>query len=208
MKYLETTIELIEEMLGTTNSDPKIHEKFIASKAPDAKSREEEVAAFGVDAVVQNGKTILPKDENGEPFVWDYQIKGFFKAACAALQRMKGESCAKESNKIRAYKKVIDTNIFVYPRRIKVSLPEGGVIGDCQRPLRAQTPQGERVSIADSETVPEGSQMTFTIKVPDVYEKAVKEWLAYGEDYGLGQWRNSGKGRFEVLSIEEQKYSK
>ena len=33
MKKLQVTIELIEEMLGTANSDPKIHEEFIASKA-------------------------------------------------------------------------------------------------------------------------------------------------------------------------------
>lgn len=27
---------------------------------------------------------------------------------------------------------------------------------------------------------------------------AVKEWLSYGKLRGLGQWRNSGKGRFLV----------
>jgi (p)ppGpp synthase/HD superfamily hydrolase len=24
------------------------------------------------------------------------------------------------------------------------------------------------------------------------------EWMAYGQDHGMGQWRNSGKGRFVV----------
>lgn len=37
----------------------------------------------------------------------------------------------------------------------------------------------------------------------DAYEKAVREWLAYGIYTGLGQWRNGGHGRFKVLSIEE-----
>ena len=26
---------------------------------------------------------------------------------------------------------------------------------------------------------------------------AVREWLDYGKLHGFGQWRNSGKGRFE-----------
>lgn len=35
----------------------------------------------------------------------------------------------------------------------------------------------------------------------DSHEKAVLEWLNYGAMRGIGQWRNSGKGRFtyEVL---------
>jgi hypothetical protein len=30
---------------------------------------------------------------------------------------------------------------------------------------------------------------------------AVKEWLDYGELRGLGQWRNSGKGKFKWEEI-------
>ena len=40
MKKISVTIELLDELLGTCSSDPKIHEDFIASKAPDAMSRE------------------------------------------------------------------------------------------------------------------------------------------------------------------------
>lgn len=203
MKKMKVTLELIEEMLGTANADPKIHEEFIASKAPNAKSREEEVAAIGVEAAVEKSMTILPKDKNGNPFVWDYQIRGFFKSACAALQRSKDKDLAKESMKLKAYKKAIDGNIFVKPRRIPIEMPEGGKIGDCQRPLRAKTPQGDRVALANSETVPAGSRITFYVWcLGDSYEKVVKEWLNYGQFNGLGQWRNSGKGTFEVASVE------
>lgn len=196
MKKLQVTIELIEEMLGTANSDPKIHEEFIASKAPDAASREEEVEALGVEAVVEKGKTIFPK-EDGKPFVYSYQIRGFFKAAAGFLQRCKGEKFAAHTNKIKAYKKVIDGCIFVEPRKIMIEMPEGAEIGDCQRPLRAQTAQGERVALANSETVPAGSKLTFTIIIlSDTYEAAVREWLDYGRYHGLGQWRGSGKGAF------------
>ena len=33
---------------------------------------------------------------------------------------------------------------------------------------------------------------------------AVKEWLSYGKLRGLGQWRNSGKGRFLCEILEER----
>lgn len=33
---------------------------------------------------------------------------------------------------------------------------------------------------------------------------AVKEWLSYGKLRGLGQWRNSGKGRFVCKILEER----
>lgn len=205
MKTIEVTIELMEEMLGTANADAKIHEDYIASKAPDAASREEEVEALGVEAVVEKGKTIFPK-EDGKPFVYSYQIRGFFKAAAGFLQRCKGEKFAAHTNKIKAYKKVIDGCIFVEPRKIMIEMPEGTEIGDCQRPLRAQTAQGERVALANSESVPEGSRMTFTIEIDnDAYTDAVLEWLAHGSKNGLGQWRNSGKGRFKIVDIKEIK---
>ena len=145
---IKVRLTLTEEMLGTASGNPELHEEFIASKAPDAMSREEEVEAIGVDAVVEKGKTVFPKLEDGTPFVWDYQIKGFFKDACGMLRKV----LSSESAKIKAYKKEIDGLIFVKER--KIPLVFEGEIGDCQRPLRAQTAQGERVALANSETVP------------------------------------------------------
>ena len=73
-----------------------------------------------------------------------------------------------------------------------------GEIGDCQRPLRAQTAQGERVSLANSEEIPAGATCEFSVVLLDEsHEKAVLEWLSYGAMRGIGQWRNSGKGRFD-----------
>ena len=52
-------------------------------------------------------------------------------------------------------------------------------------------------SIAKSESVPEGSTIEFSVVCLDpALEKMVKECLDYGTMRGLGQWRNSGKGRF------------
>lgn len=197
MKTIKVRITFTEEVLGTASSDPAIHEEFIASKAPDAPSMEEEVAAVGVEAMVEKSKTIFPRDTDGNPIFWDYQIKGMFKDSCASLKRV-GDT---ESAKIKAYKKEIDGLIFIGPRAIPINL--SGKLGSCQRPLRAQTAQGERVSLANSETIPAGSAIEFEVKMLlESHEKAVREWLDYGALRGMGQWRNSGKGRFAWEEIK------
>ena len=116
----------------------------------------------------------------------------------------KTETCKKkaanESGKLTAYKKGIDGLIFVQPRMIPIHV--NGEITECQRPLRAQTAQGERVSLANSEQIPAGSTCEFEIVLlDDSHEKAVREGLDYGALRGIGQWRNSGKGRYSYESI-------
>ena len=191
MKVLKVRITFTEEVLGTASNNPEIHDDYIASKAPDAPSREEEVAAIGVDEAVEKSMTVFPRLENGTPFMWDYQIKGFFKDTCGALKKVTGT----ESSKIKAFKKEIDGLVFIDER--KIPFHNYGEIGECQRPLRASTAQGERVALAHSETVGADSYIDVTIIcLKDDLLKAVIEWLDYGKYRGLGQWRNSGKGRF------------
>ena len=40
------------------------------------------------------------------------------------------------------------------------------------------------------------------ILLDDSHEKVVREWLDYGILRGIGQWRNSGKGRFTYIAYE------
>ncbi len=108
-----------------------------------------------------------------------------------------------ESSKMTAYKKIIDGLIFVSPRQIPIQMQ--GEMGACQRPLRATTMQGERVTLAMSEECPAGSTINFTVScLSPEHVAAVREWLNYGYLRGLGQWRNSGKGKFvwEELSAD------
>jgi hypothetical protein len=57
--------------------------------------------------------------------------------------------------------------------------------------------QGERVSLAMSEQIPAGASVVFDVVcLCDAHEAVVREWLDYGRYSGIGQWRNSGKGRF------------
>ena len=194
MRTIKIRVTYTEELLGTASADPEIHKKFIASKGPNAISLEEEVAALGADAVEEKAMTVFPKDKNGNPFTWDYQWRGFFKESCSMLRRVDGT----ESKKLKAFKKEIDGLVFVNPRQIPLVLPDGMTIGNCQRPLRASTAQGERIALANSETIPAGTTQEFEIVLfKDDLEKCVIEWLEYGKYHGTGQWRNSGKGRFE-----------
>ena len=81
----------------------------------------------------------------------------------------------------------------------------GGELGNCQRPIRTTGPQGERVALANSETIPAGSSITFEIILFDEdHEDVVTEWLNYGKWRGLAQWRNSGKGRFTWQGCAER----
>lgn len=206
MKKLKVRLTFTEPVLGTWPSNQNIAREFIASKSPDAATVEDEVAALGADAVADKGMTVFPRNEAGQPVLYDYQVKGFFKDSCGMLGRIGGKTetgkkkAVNESGKITAYKKVIDGLIFVSPRMIPICF--SGEMSECQRPLRAQTAQGERVSLANSEQIPAGSTCEFEVLcMDDSYEKAVLEWLNYGAMRGIGQWRNSGKGRFtyEVL---------
>lgn len=199
MKEIKVKLTFLEEVLGTASADKEIHGKFIASKAPDAPSMEEEIEALGVEEVTEKSMTVFPRNAEGKPIFWDYQIKGFFKDACGMLRKVPNSA----SSKIKAYKKEIDGLIFVKEREIPIIFD--GEIGSCQRPLRAQTAQGERVALANSETVPAGSTIEFTIQLMcDTHEKAVREWLDYGVFRGIGQWRNSGKGKYEWEELDNK----
>lgn len=205
---MKVKITFLEPVLGTWPNNKNIAEEFIASKAPDASTIEEEIAALGIDAVTEKGKTVFPRNEKGEPVLYDYQVKGFFKDACGMLRRIGGKDektgkkkAANLSGKLTAYKSVIDGLIFVGPRMIPIQV--NGEIRDCQRPLRAQTMQGERVSLANSEEIPEGSTAEFSVLcLEKEHEAVVQEWLDYGILRGIGQWRNSGKGRFTYEIID------
>ena len=180
-----------EPILGTSPMNSEIYSDYIGKKAPDAASLEEEIEALGADAIVEKGMTGFPRDAAGNPILWDYQIKGFFKDSCGMLGRLKGQT---ESAKLKAFKKIIDGLIFVYPRQIALTCGEMGV---CQRPLRAQTAQGERVALSSSEELSAGTQAVIEIESYDpALWPAIEEWLDYGAARGIGQWRNSGKGRF------------
>lgn len=199
-----------ESILGTSPGNPDIYRDYLQKKMEsDAvkngiplekiqKRTAEEAELLDVEGKAERGKTCFPRGEDGRPFLWDYQLKGYFKSACQALKKINGS----QSAGVRAFKKLIDTAVFIGERRIPIVFD--GEVGECQRPLRASTPQGERVSIAVSEEIPAGAQVEFTVKVFNASDlNLVREWLCYGKYNGLLQWRNGGHGRFLWEELDE-----
>lgn len=201
---IKVKCEFLEEVLGSAPSNENIYGDYIASKAPDAKKKTEEIAAVGTGDYEDRQTTIFPRDEEDNPFIFDYVIKGMLKDSCGFLRKVPGSECSK----IKAFKKEIDGLIFPLERRIYFIPADGKRYVDidyCQRPLRASTPMGDRNALAISETVPAGTKIEFRLAILD--EKAypmVKECLEYGAVHGFGQWRNSGKGRFSYEIEDKQ----
>lgn len=197
-KEVTVEVEFIDEILGTLPSDKEIYSTYIASKNPIPEEAQKEVDAIvDVDEEEKKQMTVFPRDEKDRPFAWAYQWRGFFKEACQHCRSIEGTL----SSKVKAYKKKIDGTIFI--KEDKIPFEFTGEMGKCQRSLRASTPQGERISLANSETIPAGAKSTFTIQCLSASDvDLVKEWLAYGILHGTGQWRNSGKGRFKTKILE------
>jgi len=192
-------ITLTEEMLGTKAANPDVFTDFIASKHPSGTPQRDELD--NAEHREEAGTTIFHR-QDGVIGIYDYQVKGFFKDACGALNRFDKENRA-GLEKLSAYKTKIDGCIFVAPRFIPIQLPEGLKVGVCERSLRAETAQGPRVSVVRSETVPAGSSLIFEVSImaKDLADY-VQEWFNYGKFRGLGQWRNSGKGRFTWAEVK------
>lgn len=221
-QVMRVRLTFLEEILGTQSGDPNIHENFIAEKVKagrdaDGKQlyksivRPEEVEAISVEDAINKAMTIFPRNKNGEPIFWPYQVKGFFKSAQKMLNDFNGK---KSEEYLPAYQRKIDLGVFVKATQdewdggntgIVIHLPEGAEMSNCERPLRAETMQGPRVSLANSETCPAGSWIEFDIKAfgPGMIMRVI-DWLSYGQYNGLGQWRNAGRGRFTWDEIEHK----
>lgn len=197
---MKVEIEFTEPLLGTLAGDPNLATEFILSKHPNS-SKEDEAESLPEESI-EKASTIFSRDPDGNPILWDYQVKGFFKAACRAMIDS-GCLTKEELKKVQLtsylHKRIIDTLVFVKPRRLVLQLPDGfiGPLEFLERPIKVDTMKGERVALARSQMCPAGTKLVFEVKtLTEKVDKFIERWLDYGELYGLGQWRNSGMGRF------------
>lgn len=206
---MKIKIKLNEEMLGMSSANPQVHEEFIASKSGDADKIKEELEALPAEDLMEKAVTVFPRDEDGCPILWDYQFKGFLKESIHALLELAIlKSCKIGEAKLSRWTsaRVFDNGVFVYPRKIRLNPPEGTEIYTKTRPLRAKTMKGDRVALASSECLAAGTTLECEIKVLNKsLEPLIVECLNYGAFKGLGQWRNSGAGRFEWVEVKEKK---
>lgn len=194
------TIELTSAMLGTVPKDPEVYASYIAMKAPIENAEEADAEVETVEKIEEKGWTGFHRDENGI-FIYNYMIRGFIKSAIEAMN----ENGA--IKKIAAYKKWIDKMLFINPRRLYFSRDGKPIVdpeGVLERPLRAMTAQGPRVSLARSDVVNEGARLTFEVELfknnKGLDMDIVMSVFDYGRYVGIGQWRGSGGyGQFKVI---------
>src|SRR3990170_2795445 len=184
---MKIKIRLTEPMLGTVPKDPEVYKSYIETKKPEGENEQEYLT---VEKIEEKGWTGFHKDDKGL-FIYDYMIRGFLKNAGNILKEVVG---------IKNIKSKIDNVVFVFPRRIYLGkiIPDGVI----ERPLRAMTMQGPRVTLARSEYVDAGVEMEIEIKIipnKEITESVLMSLFEYGQLCGLGQFRNGSYGRFEVM---------
>lgn len=207
MKVEEKKFRLVglQPLLGGVALDKEIFTKYIATKARDF---EKENAKEDVENVIDENEKVTGfyRDvETGNVIIKGYQIKGFMKEAAKALKDQLGlASCV---SKIDNFVFIAEDNIPVMRGGEWIKQPDNFL----ERPLRGETPQGPRVSLAKSEQVCGDWYIDITVKVIENKKTAksvaldmgvVEELLSYGQFKGLLQWRNAGYGSFRIEEIE------
>jgi hypothetical protein len=180
----EVKIVFLTPVLGSQPSNPEIATEFIMKKS-GMSARPEDEEQYLPD-LIDKGTTIFYRKDDG-PAVMNYQILGFLKEA-GKVQN------GKVAGGVKNLRSKVGSQIFVSPRIIPLNLPEGGEMDYLERPLRADTPRGQIVSLARSEMLPEGTWFKCSLEIlsGELTEEVLRDLLDYGYYRGLGQWRNSG----------------
>jgi len=144
--------------------------------------------------------------KTNKPCIKDHMIYGFMKAAAEAIGRTYGKGDKQNGVMLKSVsytQSVINQHarceeVFI-PASNDVEKDSKGYPIYNQRPVRAMTAKGPRISLVKSEILPEGTEFQFTLKVmknSPLKEDVIKNLFDYGQLSGLGQWRNSGCGQF------------
>lgn len=184
-------IEFTERMLGTVPMDKEIYSTYIATKKENGID-ETEVDTVE-DKLDEKGWTGFHRDEEKGIFIYDYMVVGMLKNAGNILKDQLG---------IKNLRSKIGNLVIVEPRRIYFGKEKAD--GAFERPLRVQTPQGQRVALAKSDYIETGTQISFTISILDNKEidsDLIRELLEFGKRQGLGQFRGGSYGRFKVKTF-------
>ena len=187
----------LSPILGSAPASRDIRTRFIASKVPTKELREaEEAETFDLD---DKGLTVFNRNPQDQLCLKGHQIKGFFKSALSAI---------KAQAKIAQPGAKVDNLVFVEPTYIPLCRDDEKIYEEdeiLERPLRARTMQGERVTLAASEMINDPWSVVFEVSmIPSDATKRSEAltWdklelaLDYGAYHGLVQWRNAGYGRF------------
>ena len=211
----ETTMKLktrhykltgMTRILAAQAANPDVRSEFIASKAASLAKGEEETERLPEENLDKKNLTVFLRDD-GKLCLSDYVIKGFLKEALGALKSQIGiANCA---TKIDNYVLVEPAYLHIKKNGEALDNPDGVL----ERPLRAMTMQGPRVSVTASEKVDAGWELEFdltllenpaTPKSRALTFDVIDAAMEYGSFKGLGQWRNAQNGRFTFEADDEK----
>ena len=141
MKTSERTYRLtgMNRILGAQPANPKVRSEYIASKAASIKKGLEETDRLP-ENLEDKGLTVFLRDE-GALCLCDYVIKGYLKEALLALKSQIGISAP--ATKVDNY--VLITPAYLHFTRAGKPVTQPDQV--FERPLRAMTMQGPRVSV-------------------------------------------------------------
>lgn len=175
-----------------------IASEYLAKKAGFEALPEDEIEMLP-DAL-ERGTTVFHRGKDGHPMLANYHLLGFLKES-GKVQN------GKLTGGVKNLRAKVSQQVFISPRFLPLTLPNGGEIDYLERPLRAETAMGPRVALARSEMLPEGTTLECHIEVMpgEITEAALRDLLDYGFYRGLGQWRNSGSyGTFRYELTREE----
>lgn len=220
-------------LLGSQPGDKDLFKSYIASRAPDAPTREDELTNATVEEVAARGVNVfLRRTKTGKPCVGQHTIRGFFKEAMTAARRQEGNI----SEDLKAHKSKITSNVAISPVYIELQFPEEvvglkteaefnesgfgnyGVIKfpaegrfvkhmmpTLDRPLQAETPKGKITSIASSEMAPAGTSIEYNMEIDSKdLPDGIFDVLKRGFKHGTGQWRGSGEYGNFVMEVRDK----
>ena len=206
--WLKVRVTFQTPLLATNPNDADLYGRFIGNNAPDAETLQEEIARTSATEVAERGMTVFARNpETGEPELKSYTWRGFLKDRSSALAKIEGT----RTGKIKAFIKEIDKLISVMEEKgqpggefIRLHMADDTGIGNNQRPLRAKQQMQEVTALASSEELAPGSWCEFWFHAQRIEGvEMIAEALEYGEEFGTGQWRNSGKGTFTFEVLEK-----
>lgn len=196
----------LTRILAAQAANPDVRSEFIASKAAELAKGDEETAKLPQENLDKKNLTVFLRDD-GKICLCDYVIKGFLKEALGALKSQIGIAGATTK---------VDNYVLVEPAYLHIK--RGGKAleapdGIFERPLRAMTMQGPRVSVTASEIAEAGWEIEFdltllenpaTPKSRALTFDVIDQAMEYGAFKGLGQWRNGQNGRFTFEVDDDQ----
>lgn len=233
---METTKFKVREvffrrLLGSAPASKEIYQQFILNKRQELEARKqkkaeltgkpvmptpgneaEELDTLNEDSgVTQFHNDLGQTDEDGNPgkgiFLYDYQVAGFWKESAEALA---------PKFAIAQVRSKLDLYMQIEPRRVYIHGTDGNVRTKAdftlERPLRAKTMRGDRVTLAASEVFKEGIWIEYSVdfmplrtragkdgKLVDL-DRFVEEVAWYAGRHGHGQWRNGGNGKAKMTT--------